>query len=153
MCGVAAVRPYEDSDRRYSGFVGHVCGAESVPIKPERKFSELAAAYPPEVRQLARAARSLLRKLLPKCEESVDAHGPYVSYGYGPGYRGMVCSLILSKKGVKLGMLGSVPDPRGLLQGEGKRWRHIVLEEPTDLRRPGVDEIVKAAYRAWRAGP
>jgi hypothetical protein len=121
-------------------------------MKPERTFSELAAAYPPEVRQLARAARSLLRKLLPKCEESVDARGPYVSYGYGPGYRGMVTSLILSKKGVKLGMLGSVPDPHLLLQGDGKRWRHIVLKEPADLHRAGVEEIVKAAYRAWRDG-
>jgi hypothetical protein len=65
----------------------------------------------------------------------------------------MVSSLILSKKGVKLGVLGSVPDPLGLLQGEGKRWRHIVLKEPADLQRPGVDEIVKAAYRAWRAEP
>jgi len=125
---------------------------EPVPMKPERTFAKLAAAYPPEVRQLARAARSLLRKLLPKCEESVDAHGPYVSYGYGPGYRGMVSSLILSKKGVKLGVLGSVPDPQGLLQGDGKRWRHIVLKEPADLQRPGVEEIVKTAYRAWRAG-
>jgi hypothetical protein len=120
-------------------------------MKTERTFAELAAAYPPEVRQIARAARSLVRKLLPKCEESVDAHGPYVSYGYGPGYRGMVSSLILSKKGVKLGVLGSVPDPHGLLQGEGKRYRHIVLKQPADLQRPGVAEIVKAAYRAWRA--
>lgn len=113
-------------------------------MKKERTFAELAALYPPEVRQLARAARSLIRKLLPKCEESVDVHGPYVSYGYGPGYRGMVSSLILSKKGLKLGMLGSVPDPRGLLQGEGKRWRHIVLKEPADPQRPGVEEIVKS---------
>jgi hypothetical protein len=120
-------------------------------MKPERTFAELAAAYPPEVRRLARAARSLLRKLLPKCEERVDTRGPYVSYGYGPGYRGMVSSLILSKKGVKLGVLRSVPDPHGLLQGDGKRWRHIALKEPVDLQRPGVEEIVKAAYRTWRA--
>jgi hypothetical protein len=65
----------------------------------------------------------------------------------------MVCSLILSKKGVKLGMLGSVPDPHGLLRGDGKRWRHIVLKEPADLQRRGVEAIVKAAYRAWHAGP
>lgn len=121
-------------------------------MKPERTFSELAATYPPDVRRLARAARALIRKLLPKCEENVDIHGPYVSYGYGPGYRDMVTSLILSRKGVKLGVLASVPDPYGLLQGDGKRWRHVVLKEPTDLRRPGVEEIVRAAHRAWRVG-
>ena len=121
-------------------------------MKPERTFSDLAATYPPEVRRLARAARALIRKLLPKCEESVDARGPYVSYGYGPGYRGMVSSLILSKRGVKLGVLGSVPDPYELLRGDGKRWRHVVLKEPADLLRPGVAEIVTAAYYEWRAG-
>jgi hypothetical protein len=76
-----------------------------------------------------------------------------MSYGYGPGYTGMVSTLMLSTKGVKLGVIGgaSLPDPYGLLEGDGTRHRHIVLKEPGDLRRRGVKEFVRAAHRAQRA--
>jgi hypothetical protein len=65
-------------------------------------------------------------KLLPKAEETVDATGPYVSYGYGPGYKGVVSYMTINQKGVKLGIAGgaSVPDPNNLLEGTGKSNRH-----------------------------
>jgi hypothetical protein len=65
-------------------------------------------------------------KLLPKAEETVDATGPYVSYGYGPGYKGVVSYMTINQKGVKLGIAGgaSVPDPNNLLEGTGKSNRY-----------------------------
>jgi hypothetical protein len=117
----------------------------------ERTFETVVGAYAPEIQELARAARALLFEQLPDCEEHVDTRGPYLSYGYGPGYKGIVCSLIVSKTGVKLGVaFADVPDPKGLLEGEGKVFRHIQLKTPADLRRPGVKPIVKAALAAWR---
>jgi hypothetical protein len=91
-------------------------------------------------------------KLLPKAEETVDATGPYVSYGYGPGYKGVVSYMTINQKGVKLGIAGgaSVPDPNNLLEGTGKSNRHVVIVSPADLRTPGLRSLVRAALAAWK---
>jgi hypothetical protein len=118
-----------------------------------RTLAELLAQYPDDVQQLARSTRRLLLKLLPAAEETVDSSGPYVFYGYGPGDKGIVCNIILNRQGVKLGVANGVEldDPMRLLEGKGKRHRHIVLEKPSDLRKPGIEPLVRSALRAWRA--
>ena len=68
-----------------------------------RSAEVILKSYSPEVQAEANNARRLLLKLLPGAEESVDPSAAVLSYGYDPGYRGMVCTLILSKSGVKLG--------------------------------------------------
>jgi hypothetical protein len=57
----------------------------------------LLARYSPGVRTLANSARRLVRRLLPRAAETVDRSSEIVAYSYGPGYEGMVCTLILSK--------------------------------------------------------
>jgi hypothetical protein len=117
-----------------------------------RTLEQLLQAYPSDVREVFSAARALIRRLLPEVEETVDGSAPVVGYGYGPGYRGVVCTLILSKAGVKLGLArgGELADPRGLLEGSGKVHRYVALRAPADVRKAGVSQLVKAAYAAWR---
>jgi hypothetical protein len=117
-----------------------------------RTVDALLKAYPDAVRLLAADARRLIRTLLPKIEEHADSSAPIVAYGYGPGYRGLVCTLILSKSGVKLGLVrgGELADPHRLLGGSGKVHRHIALRTPEDLCRPGVRELIKDTDAAWR---
>ena len=116
-----------------------------------RTVDELRERYPPNVQALASAARRSLRKWLPGVEETADGSAPVIGYGFGPGYRGIVCTLILSKSGVKLGLAhgAGLADPRVLLEGSGRVHRHIPLRAPSDLRKPGVSSLVKAAHRAW----
>ncbi|HEU4689096.1 MAG TPA: DUF1801 domain-containing protein [Vicinamibacterales bacterium] len=117
-----------------------------------RTFKDLVAPYPREVQALARAARSLVLDVLPKVEESVDPAGPYISYGYGPGYKGVVSYITVSQKGVKLGVARgpSLPDPKKLLRGTGKSGRHVVINTPDDLRTPGLRQLIRAALAAWK---
>lgn len=118
-----------------------------------RTLEKLLESYPGDVQALASGARRLIRQLLPKVEESVDSSAPVVGYGYGPGYRGMVCTLILSKSGVKLGLVrgGDLADPRGLLEGSGRVHRYVQLHAPADLRKASLSQLIKAAYAAWQA--
>ena len=97
-------------------------------------------------------ARQSLRKWLPGVQESADASAPVIGYSFGPGYRGLVCTLILSKSGVKLGLVrgSELADPHGLLAGSGKVHRHIQLGAASDLRKAGVSQLVKAAHKAWK---
>jgi hypothetical protein len=120
--------------------------------KPPRTFEDLVAAYPRDVQALAGAARLLMLDVLPNVEESVDPIGPYVSYGYESGYKGVVSYLTVSQKGVKLGVArgASLPDPKKLLSGLGKGARHVVINTPADLRTPGLRQLVRAALAAWK---
>jgi hypothetical protein len=112
----------------------------------------LLNAYPDAVQSVAADARRLIRRLLPKIEEQADPAAAIVAYGYGPGYRGMVCTLILSKSGVKLGLVrgSELDDPHRLLGGSGKVHRYIALRTRDDLKRPGVSDLIKATHAAWR---
>ena len=70
-------------------------------MKKSRNAEDVLGAFPSEVQDLAREARRLLLKLLPGAAETVDPTAAVLSYGYGSGYRGMICTVLLSKSGVK----------------------------------------------------
>jgi hypothetical protein len=118
----------------------------------ERTFEKVIGSYAPDVQLLALSAREFVMEMLPGAEESVDSKGPYITYGYAPGYQGIVCGLTVSKQGVKLGFPGGseLPDPKGLLEGDGKSIRHIPLTSMADLRKPGVKPLMRSALSAWK---
>jgi hypothetical protein len=117
-----------------------------------RSAEKVLSSYPEGVQALANKARRALLKLLSGAEESVDSSAAVLSYGYGPGYRGMVCTLILSKSGVKLGFVRGVElnDPSGLLEGSGKTHKYVQLYTASDLNNPGLKELIRAAQVAWQ---
>jgi hypothetical protein len=117
------------------------------------EIDDFLAPYPEPVRATAAAARAQLKRSLPEIEESLDKPAKLIGYSYGPGYKGLVCTLILSQTGVKLGLFRGteLPDPKGLMQGEGKVHRHVQLRTAADLNRPGLKPLLKAALKAWRA--
>jgi len=121
-------------------------------VMAKRTVDTLLAAYPREVQALALVARQFVLDALPAVEENVDASVPVIGYGYGPGYKGLICTLMLSKAGVKLGVArgAELADPRGLLEGSGKIHRYVPLKTPSDLRRPGLKQLMKSAAKAWR---
>ena len=123
-----------------------------MPRRGERTVEGLLEPYPGDVGTLASAARKSLHAWLPGVEERADATAPVIGYGYGPGYRGLVCTLILSKAGVKLGIIrgSELDDPHGLLEGSGRVHRYVQLRNVSDLRKAGVRQIVKAAHIAWK---
>ena len=110
------------------------------------------AAYPDGVRKLAAAARKALAKALPGAVEGVDKPAKMLRYSYGPGYKGLVCTLFMSKTGVKLGIFrgAELPDPAGLMQGAGKVHRHVELRTDVDLERPELNRLLAAALAAWQ---
>jgi hypothetical protein len=120
---------------------------------PNQKDVEaFLASYPAEVGELAHAARRLLSELLPGAEETLDQSARVIGFGYGPGYKGCVSTLIMSQKGVKIGIArgSELPDPKGLLGGTGKVHRHVALQTLADLKQPGLKPLIKAALAAWQ---
>jgi hypothetical protein len=110
------------------------------------------APYPPEVREVAMATRDFLAQALPGATDTLDGSAKLLGYAYGPGYKGLVCTLLLSQTGVKLGISrgSELPDPKQLMQGSGKVHRHVKLRTTADLKRPGLKPLLKAALTAWK---
>ena len=109
--------------------------------------------YPPEVRELVHDVRAFVRQSIPEVRETLDLPAKIIAYGFGSGYSDMICTIIPSQSGVKLGIArgAEIDDPDGLLEGSGKRHRHVPLGTAADLERPGLKALLVAAVANWKA--
>jgi hypothetical protein len=116
------------------------------------EVEELIGLYPTDVGVLALAARELINRVVVGGQETVDSAAKVIGYGYGSGYKDTICTLIMSKRGVKIGIArgSELPDPDNLLQGSGKVHRHIPLQKVADVKHPGVEQMIRAGLAAWR---
>ena len=114
--------------------------------------AEFFDEYSGTVPELARRLREVIRSELPDAQEELDRPGRVVGYSYGPGYAGLICTVILSKTAVKLGIVGSaqMADPGKLLEGAGKQHRYVAFTQPSDFERPGIRDLLRAAVSRWR---
>lgn len=112
----------------------------------------LIGLYEPEIQRLIQAARSTLHIAFPSVTENPDLGAHLLGYSYGPGYKGTVATLILSKKGVKIGIpYGfSLPDPAHLLAGEGKVHRHVAIKHTAELKTRELRTLLEGALKAWK---
>ena len=108
--------------------------------------------FSPDVQTLVRHARKLLLKWLPDARETKDASARMIAYAYGPGYRGTVCTVVVSKVEIKIGIFNGscFPDPENLMRGSGKNHRHVPIKTADDLRHPGLKLLVGAASTACK---
>jgi len=122
------------------------------PNDSSAQIDPLIDQYGPEIRKLIDSARRTLRSAFPGCAETADSKARLLGYGYGPGYKGTVSTLILSKTGVKIGIPfgASLKDPTHLLTGEGKVHRHVAVFEPADLKTPALKSLLRDALSAWK---
>ena len=99
--------------------------------------------------QLTLAARRLvLEEARGAVELIYDAYSA-VSAGYSFAGRPSDCCLYVAAypNGVNIGFWDgvSLPDPEGLLEGTGKRARHVKIRSLSDLERPAVRDLIKSA--------
>lgn len=112
----------------------------------------ILATYPRDVQAIALRPRGVILAVILDAIEMPDPSSRIIAYGYGSGYKDIICSITPSKTGVKLKIVrGAVlPDPDNLLRGTGKLHRHIALLKPTDLEEPGIVRMLAAAVSAWK---
>jgi hypothetical protein len=118
---------------------------------PSHELTLFLSSYPGKVQQLVSDMRQQLISLLPGIKETLDASAKIIGYGYGPKYADMVCSIILSQKGIKLGLYkgSELPDPKGLLTGAGKVHKHIVINTEKDVHCAAVKDLIEEGYRSY----
>jgi hypothetical protein len=115
-------------------------------------IDDLLQPYSPQVQKLALASRKFILRIIPKAIEMVDPKSKVIGFGFGTGYKDMICSLMPAKTWVTLGIAGGaeLPDPQKLMEGAGKIHRHVKLKTGADLKNPALEALLKAALARWR---
>ena len=118
---------------------------------PPRDLLKFLKPYDREVRDLALQLRALVLEEMAPCYENIyDAYSA-VAIGYGTSQRlsdGILHIAVYSKH-VNLGFNdgATLGDPKGILQGKGRRIRHLTIKSPDDLKRPELRAYVRRAQR------
>lgn len=108
---------------------------------------EFLSTYPPTIRELALKARALVLAVMPDTLEMVDLPAKMIAYGTSATYAGMICTIMPYQNHVNLGFARGalLPDPAGLLEGTGKKARHVKLRKVEDINNPAVRQLLEAA--------
>ena len=118
---------------------------------------KILAQFPESVAATASRLRQFLLRHLKGITEQPDPKANVIGYSYGAGYKDLICTIILSKKGIKLGFYkgSELPDPKKLLTGSGKVHRYVEIKSEEDIQKPALLELLERAVdaRGRRAGP
>ncbi len=93
------------------------------------------------MREVLEVLRQLVLDTAPGLRESIKWGNPCYSY------KGNICYLSAERSHVKLGFFtgGHLADPEGLLEGTGKKMRHIKVRSVSDIRRNAFLDLIKDA--------
>jgi Domain of unknown function (DU1801) len=110
----------------------------------------LLEGHTAEVGAILRRAREVTREELPGSTEQLDLPDHLIAYGYGSAAgvrsRDFLVALIPHKAhlNVQLADGATLPDPRGIVEGTGKRIRHVKCRSVADAERPELRALIRA---------
>jgi hypothetical protein len=111
----------------------------------EPTFEEVVLRGNPEdVKQIARAVRSLVLERMPGVVEWIDTGNGLGAYGTEKKMSALLFAIIPHKSHVNLQFADGVEldDPDGLVEGTGKRIRHVKFRSLEDVDRPAAHRLV-----------
>src|ERR1700682_787476 len=110
--------------------------------------------YPPPVREIAVKAREAILSVMADATETVYPGWHAIQYGGGADMKCVFGVGAPQGERVNHGLANGVglPDPDGLLEGEGKAIRHVKLTSPEAASAPAIRELVRGALQATRNG-
>jgi len=118
---------------------------------PPKALLQFLEPFDRPIRNLALATRALVLEEMAPCAENIyDAYSA-VALGYGSSDRlkdGVIHVAVYAGH-VNIGFNhgAELDNEKGLLQGTGRRVRHITIKSAADLRNPAVRKYLRAAYQ------
>lgn len=121
-------------------------------MEARNKIDDFLSGYSEEVFTNALELRNVLFANLPGITEQVDIPAKMIAYCYGQQYAEMICTIIPSKKGLKLGFYKGVdlPDPGNLLEGTGKISRYIEIRSADQIKSTALKKLIESALAACK---
>jgi len=115
---------------------------------PEPKYLKLLGRYSETVQKLALAARMMILREAPEASEfvyEVYTIADHFAFTERPGDAFVFTTTHANWVNLGFNFGAVLSDPQGLLRGDGKIIRLVRIAAVSDLDRPGVRELVRAA--------
>ncbi len=118
--------------------------------KPPRELLEFLRRYEPGVASLTLALRTVVLEEMAPCHEYIFAMRHTVVLLYGPTVRVIedcICMISVYRSHVNLQFTQGteLADSYGVLEGTGKRMRHLKVKSLSDLERPAIRAYLRQA--------
>ena len=120
-------------------------------MNADQPILQFLSYYSDVVSEEAFRVRKIILESLPSIQEQIDHSAKMIAYSYGPKYSDMICTIIPSKKGVKLGFYkgNELPDPDGILEGTGKISRYVQFAGKKEIKTSSIKNLLLLAQRKY----
>ena len=111
-------------------------------------LATLLDPHSPTIREVFGALRALAREVMPDAQEQVDLPDRVLAFGFGPPggvrMRALAVGLIphTAHVNVQLADGAMLDDPSGIVEGTGKRIRHVKCRTLDDVARPALRALL-----------
>jgi hypothetical protein len=122
------------------------------PVAKPDSWEALLAGHSPDVAETARAVEAVLREAMPEAVVRFDPGNRLLAVGRDMSMRGLLFAVIPHASWVNLQLADGalLPDPDGLVEGTGKRIRHVKVRSPEMAREARLVALVRAQIEARR---
>ncbi len=115
-------------------------------MKSNEQFEEAIQSFSEEIKEISKASRDLIYEVLPKVVEVVWVKQK--NTGFGTGIKKKTehfCWLMPATNHVNIGFNygAELPDPKNILEGTGKLFRHYKVRSISDLSNKDLVKILK----------
>jgi hypothetical protein len=120
----------------------------------EADVNRLLGEHAPDLQAIERALRATIRRELPDAVEQVDFGNKLIAFGRSMKMRGLLFAIIAHRTWVNLQLADGalLPDPDGLIEGTGKRIRHIKIRSVEAASSAPVVAAIRAELAARPEG-
>ena len=120
----------------------------------EADIDRLLAEHSPELQAIERALRASIEDVFPGVVVQVDFGNKLIAFGRSMKMRGLLFAIIAHQTWVNLQLAdgADLPDPDRLIEGTGKRIRHVKIRTVEAASAPAVVAIIRAQLAARPEG-
>src|ERR1700691_5029184 len=138
-------------DTANCGFMEFKCIFPIMRRPPDPQLLGFLEAYDRHISDLALALREIVLEEAPDASESVyQVYTVAIWFGFSGKMKDMFCYITTNAGHINLGFPcgATLSDPNGVLEGDGKKMRHIKFRSRRDVERPFVRRYIRAAMEA-----
>lgn len=120
-------------------------------MNPPPTVDEWLEKYPADRQVIIRELMAVARRTMPGVHEFI--YHDAVGYSVNDSPFDRICYIAPQNKGyINFGFFfgAGLPDPKQLLEGEGKRIRHIKIRSLEDAKNPALAKLIAAT---WKEAP
>jgi hypothetical protein len=111
------------------------------------------AGYPPQIAAICQRLRALVEQAAPDAREVLVARHNHIAYALSDRPSERIVYICPMREWARLGFYygGALDDPAGLLEGEGKRLRHVKAPTQEQAEAAALAPLLAAGWAAGEA--